>query len=919
MATTRGPGQPRRTVVHLVPHTHWDREWYLPFQSFRMRLVELVDGLLDEMEADPRVRFTLDGQTATVDDYLEIRPENTARLAGLVASGRLAVGPWRILMDEFLVSGEVIVRNLEAGMRRAAELGRVMPVGYLPDMFGHVAQMPQILRRAGIADAVVWRGVPAAIDRHVFAWSAPDGSTVRCEYLYGGYGNGRDILALPDRIERKLDAFMTVQRPAFGDDEMLAMYGEDHSLPLPGYAEHVSRFNRAQGRYDVRVETLAEYIAATSGDAVPGLAWTGELRSSARANVLMGVTSHRIEVRQAAARAERALERLAEPLAALHGAAWPARLLELAWARLIENSAHDSICACSAEPTVAQVLTRFAEAEQIARGIAERAVATIAGRVPLDAFLAVNPSPFDRLDLVELEVPVDRSAPGASLALPDGTPAPTQDLEVVERVVDEAPLAAADVVPYLRRRLHARELYTYHVNGARSEAVEGRTVVTLDVDRVPDPPDLDVDALLEELDALTARRPRAPWLLRVVARPRRRLLALVPVPALGWTALRPTVEGATAAPPARVLAGERRLSNGLVAVTVADDGTLTLIGCGATLAGVGRLVDGGDVGDSYNYAPPASDAQVERPLEVEVLPGESGPLRASLVVVRRYDWPAGLLPDLSARTPETVSSEVRMLVEVRHGEPFVRLLVSFENRARDHRLRFHIPLPEGADRSYAEGQFAVVERGLAMEGGHGEHPLPTFPAHGLVAAGGATVLLEHVLEYEIVAGPELALTLHRATGLISRDRHPWRDEPAGPVIAAPSGQGLGARALAFALLPRLAAVPDPDVLTALERYRQPLLAAPGQGATDLAPRSERGLSVSGPGVVLTSLRRRGDALELRLVNETAAQGTARIEGPFRSLARTDLLGRPIGQAAFAEAGAEVALGPWEIVTLQLHR
>ncbi|MEA2606350.1 MAG: 2-O-(6-phospho-alpha-D-mannosyl)-D-glycerate hydrolase, partial [Chloroflexota bacterium] len=143
-----------RTVVHVVPHTHWDREWYLPFQTFRMRLVELIDALLDDMEADERVRFTLDGQTATVDDYLEIRPENAARLARLVAAGRLAVGPWRILMDEFLVSGETLVRNLEAGVRRATELGRAMPIGYLPDMFGHVAQMPQILRRAGIADAV---------------------------------------------------------------------------------------------------------------------------------------------------------------------------------------------------------------------------------------------------------------------------------------------------------------------------------------------------------------------------------------------------------------------------------------------------------------------------------------------------------------------------------------------------------------------------------------------------------------------------------------------------------------------------------------------------------------------------------------------------------------------------------------------
>src|SRR3972149_6997279 len=131
-------------IVHLVPPTHWDREWYLPFQSFRLRPGELVAGRRGEREAAPGVRFTLDGQTATVDDCLEVRPENEQRVARLVAAGRLAVGPWRILMDEFLVSGETLVRNLEQGMRRATELGRVMEIGYLPDMFGHVAQMPQL-------------------------------------------------------------------------------------------------------------------------------------------------------------------------------------------------------------------------------------------------------------------------------------------------------------------------------------------------------------------------------------------------------------------------------------------------------------------------------------------------------------------------------------------------------------------------------------------------------------------------------------------------------------------------------------------------------------------------------------------------------------------------------------------------------
>ncbi len=168
---------PRRRVG-VVPHVHWDREWYQSFQAFRLRLVELLDEFLPRFDADPSyTHFLLDGQMAVVDDYLAVRPEAEATLVRLAASGRLAVGPWYILMDEFLVSGETIIRNLQLGLERAAAFGGAMEVGYLPDMFGHIAQMPQILRQAGFAHTVVWRGVPAAVDRTAFWWEAPDGST----------------------------------------------------------------------------------------------------------------------------------------------------------------------------------------------------------------------------------------------------------------------------------------------------------------------------------------------------------------------------------------------------------------------------------------------------------------------------------------------------------------------------------------------------------------------------------------------------------------------------------------------------------------------------------------------------------------------------------------------------------------------
>ena len=167
----------RPITVAIVPHTHWDREWYDPFQTFRLRLVKLLDTLLPMLESDPSYsRFMLDGQTAVVDDYLEIRPDRRATLQRLAASGRMSIGPWMVLMDEFMVSGETIVRDLQFGLAHGSELGGAMQIGYLPDMFGHVAQMPQLIRLAGMDHAVVWRGVPAAVEQTAFWWQAPDGS-----------------------------------------------------------------------------------------------------------------------------------------------------------------------------------------------------------------------------------------------------------------------------------------------------------------------------------------------------------------------------------------------------------------------------------------------------------------------------------------------------------------------------------------------------------------------------------------------------------------------------------------------------------------------------------------------------------------------------------------------------------------------
>ena len=180
--------------IHVVSHTHWDREWYLTYEQFRMRLVTLIDRLLDLLETEPAYKhFHLDGQTIVLEDYLEIRPEQEPRLRRAIESGRILIGPWYVMPDEFLVSGESLIRNLTRGHQISRQFGGPMPVGYLPDLFGHVAQMPQIWRQFGLDNTILWRGFGGK--NAEYWWQAPDGSRVLMMHLPPeGYCNATRIV-----------------------------------------------------------------------------------------------------------------------------------------------------------------------------------------------------------------------------------------------------------------------------------------------------------------------------------------------------------------------------------------------------------------------------------------------------------------------------------------------------------------------------------------------------------------------------------------------------------------------------------------------------------------------------------------------------------------------------------------------------
>ena len=899
------------TVV-LVPHTHWDREWYEPFQVFRLRLVELLDDVVARAEADPDFRFTIDGQMAAVDDYLEIRPENRTRISTLVARGRLAVGPWHILLDEFLCSGETIVRNLEIGWRGASELGGAMPVGYLPDMFGHCAQMPQILARAGIGHACLWRGVPAGVDRHAFRWVAPDGSAVRVEYLFDGYGNALDLFALPERLGTVIAAYREASRDRFGDDAVLGMLGTDHWAPRP---ELMRLVRDHDGAVALTVATLSEYISQyrPGESGLPEV--TGEMRSHVRGNILPGVISVRVALKQAMARAERMMAE-AENVAAQWSADPYQQFVDLAWRKIVECTAHDSVTGCGVDESAAQVAARLAEATQIGQAIRNRVVRSLAAGVPSDAHLVVNPLAWARTVVVELDVAAPDPDAAVVAELAGGTPLPVQELSRAPTLLADEEVEAGDVERVLRR-IHGRELFgqqieDYEVSGRRLD---------LNVTRAPSAPRFDLAELRSTLADSAARMPGT-WRVRIRAHGRRRALVAVPVPASGHVAVRAGQSAAVAPVVRPVVVDGSVLDNGDVRVEVAGDGTLTIRGAdGTTLRGVGRIVDGGDRGDSYNYAPPARDVLVDAPTAVGVRTVEAGPLRGIVEIVRKYDWPVCLADDHDERSERTARVAVTTSAELRMGEPFVRLEVTFTNPATDHRVRLHVPLPSAVTASAAEGQFAVTERGLAAEGGGwGEYPLPTFPASAFVSAGTATVLLDHVTEYELVAeGTELALTLLRSVGWLSVNVHPLRDEPAGPQVAVPGAQYVGEQ-----LRTRLAVVPSAggwagaDAIRLAEEFRHDGLTAPGAAPPDtpLATAVD-GIAVSGAGVAVSAVRATEDGTQVRIVAMSQQPTTAVVTGPFGSAVRTDLLGHALEPLSVDDGRLSVDLGPWEIVTMCL--
>ena len=380
----------------VVPHTHWDREWYLPFEQFRLRLGAVVDGVLETLERDPSFpSFTLDGQAIVLEDYVEVRPENEARLRALLAAGRLEVGPSYVLPDEILVGGESLVRNLLLGRRVCRRFG-VEPsrAGYLPDSFGHPAQLPQILAGFGIRTFLFSRGLGDEVEDVglVFRWRAGPAEVVACQLLphYDNFARLTWYHDAEERLRAIVERFGDLLRAA-GQEQIVLANGSDHLPVEPELPEILARLGETLGA-ELRIGRYDEHEPAPRGLPVH----KGELVGSRLQNVLRGVNSARIYLKQANERAERRLLSI-ETAAALRllrgGAPYPGADLRLAWRDLLRNHPHDSICGCSCDEVHRDMLVRY---EQLDRTLdyVEREALGVGGAL-------VNTLPFRRRRVVD--------------------------------------------------------------------------------------------------------------------------------------------------------------------------------------------------------------------------------------------------------------------------------------------------------------------------------------------------------------------------------------------------------------------------------------------------------------------------------------------------------------------------------------
>jgi alpha-mannosidase len=924
--------------IHVIPNTHWDREWLYNFQETRMMLVEFLDLLLDVLDSEPEYKsFTLDGQSVPIDDYLELRPENRARVEKHVADGRLLIGPWYTLPECFTVNGESLVRNLTYGHRVSRAYGGVMKVGYTAFSYGQNSQMPQIYAGFGVESMLFYHGVSHDDVANEFIFEGADGTRILGSQMSSGarynfYHNvyrpavfgktigermytwpegglpfhlcredraaGHHILLDPVRgldreRARACIASLRDAEAAIATTPYLAfMMGHDSSLPDLVEMELIKEGRKVlkdDALFHSRLPDLMDKVkkAVKNLTVLKGEQRTPVLMNQ-RIHLYSDVLSSRTRVKRLNALAEQTLQRWAEPFAALAwrlGAEFPGAALDLAWKTLLKSQPHDSISQSGVDDIERDVIDRLRQTSNLSNAVLLRSLQHIQRRIdnskssPDDVFITVfNASPCPRSEVVTAVVDVPRTSAMSAFEVADagaGTPAHRKP----------APVQFATRKPHHAVINHAADA-TYMLE---SEQVKFHFQAN-------------------------------------------------DVPAFGYSTFRlvPTKTFGRGG----LVCGQHAMENEHLRVQINGDGTLTLLhkASGVRYEGLHYFEDGGEVGNAWMHIEPAIDrivSSIGAPVSIAL--EEDGPLLARYRIDIDMLIPSGFDEDggdpwqrldgggsAARRSEERVPLRITSFVTLRKGAQSVEVTTRFNNTAPYHRLRVLFPTRRRTTTCHVETPFDVVER-PAEYGADSpwQAANATFPVQRFVdmsdKQGGLAIVNDGLREYEITSGEgrAIAMTLLRAYEIaLTTVSKRWERHPEMGLSQCP-----GEHAFCYRIYPHKGSWDQAEVYNEVEGLAVPLeLAQAGPHGGDL-PQRLGFLSVEPSNAVLSALKQSEDGagVVLRIFNPTekALDATIKTYAAIRSAHLVTLEEQPLKKLAVQSKSVKVALGPKKIVTVKL--
>ncbi|MBF2420342.1 alpha-mannosidase [Listeria seeligeri] len=752
-----------RKKAHIISHSHWDREWFLPLESLRFKLVTLMDeveGLLD-MEAGFN-HFHMDGQMIMLEDYLAVKPAKREKMKQLVADGKLRIGPWYMLQDAFLTSGEANIRNLQYGLEMAKEFGHVEKIGYFPDTFGLYGQVPQLMSQAGFDTVVFGRGVnPTGFNNQVFDsafaskysemfWESPDGSKVLGILLANWYSNGNEIPVEKEAAKVFWDKKLADVERFASTDEWLFMNGCDHQPVQTDLAEALEVAKELYPDVDFIHSHFERYQDAVKQSLEPEKLQTvyGELTSqqSDGWSTLANTASSRIYLKQANEKMERLLERLAEPISVMAsdaGVPYPHEYLAFAWKLLMENQIHDSITACSLDEVHREMEVRFEKVEQVTMSLISNAARKLT----------------EQITIAETGIPITIfHAGGVEIAKTIEIELETDEIHFSEMHFEQIP----------------DELAKLPAQTFRLETSEG-----VEIPVVVEPLGIHFNYDLPERkfrDSYFARKYKLTFIVENL-------------PAVGYETLyahaisevEPEVEWGSAL----------TMENCFLKVEVAANGTYTLFDkmSGIEARGLGAYEDVGDIGNEYMFKEAGDKLRVDtlqsKP-EISVLREDK--LGKTIIIRHEIEIPESASAAFAEEKkrlvwhPERKSprSEKRIILKVateltlnKHDKQLA-VRVKIVNNADDHRFRVSFPTGVTCETHQAGSVFEVTTR-PNKQAKEWTNPTSDNRKQAFVTSGNVLIATHGLPEYEVSEdGDKLELTLLRAVSEIGD----WGDFPA---------------------------------------------------------------------------------------------------------------------------------------------